>query len=69
VGVKSSDTNVLSFVSDLLPPSLTPLHPSSCGNWGYPLSGKELFFVSMIIIPILMILGLIFPEGKRDLIE
>jgi len=37
--------------------------------WDYPLSGKGLFYVAMIIIPILIVLGLIFPKGKRDLLE
>jgi multisubunit Na+/H+ antiporter MnhB subunit len=37
--------------------------------WDYPLSGKGLFYVSMILIPILIVLGLIFPKGRKDLLQ
>ncbi len=37
--------------------------------WDYPMSGKGLFYLAMIIIPILIVLGLIFPKGKSRLLE
>jgi hypothetical protein len=37
--------------------------------WDYPLSGKGVFYLAMIIIPILIILGLVFPRGKSGLLE
>jgi len=37
--------------------------------WDYPLSGKGVFYIALIIIPILIVLGLIFPNGKQDLLE
>lgn len=37
--------------------------------WDYPLSAKGVFYLALIIIPILIVLGLIFPRGKQGLFE
>jgi len=37
--------------------------------WDYPFSGKGVYYLALIILLILVVLGLVFPEGKRDLIE
>jgi hypothetical protein len=37
--------------------------------WDYPLSGKGVFYLALIIIPILIVLGLVFPGGKQGLLE
>jgi peptidoglycan/LPS O-acetylase OafA/YrhL len=37
--------------------------------WDYPVSGKALVYIAFICFPILMVLGFIFPEGKRGLLE
>jgi MFS family permease len=37
--------------------------------WDYPLSGEGVFYLALIIIPILLILGLVFPKGKQGLLE
>ena len=37
--------------------------------WDYPVSGKAIFFIALIVFPILFVLGFIFPKGKRGLLQ
>jgi len=37
--------------------------------WDYPVSGKALVYLAFIAFPVLVVLGFIFPKGKRGLFE
>ncbi len=37
--------------------------------WDYPLSGKGVFYLALLIIPFLLVLGLVFPKGKQGLLQ
>ncbi len=37
--------------------------------WDYPLSGKGVFYLALVMIPILIVLGLVFPKGKQGLLQ
>mgnify|MGYP006310454149 CR=1 FL=1 len=37
--------------------------------WDYPLSAEGVFYLSLVLFTILVVLGLIFPKGRKDLLE
>lgn len=37
--------------------------------WDYPVSGKAVVYLAFMIFPILVVLGFVFPKGKKGLME
>ena len=37
--------------------------------WDYPASGKSLVYIAIIVFPVLIVLGFIFPTGKKGLLH
>ena len=37
--------------------------------WDYPVSGKALVYIAFMAFPILVVLGFVFPRGKKGLLE
>jgi hypothetical protein len=37
--------------------------------WDYPVSGKAIVYLAAIALPVLVVLGFVFPKGKKGLLE
>ncbi|MBN1391015.1 MAG: hypothetical protein JXA22_10290 [Candidatus Thermoplasmatota archaeon] len=37
--------------------------------WDYPASGKGVVYLAFLALPVLVVLGFVFPKGKKGLLE
>lgn len=37
--------------------------------WDYPASGKAIVYIAFIVFPVLLVLGFVFPRGKKGLLQ